>query len=113
MAEMVHSDAELGKKLEPAAESNKPAVPPDSAEAGPSNDELEANSEPLNGLSPTLDGDLHSPERPNINAMREALEAQSEMEVGKPIAEKVEEIKADEAAGAVKIDAQPGKQIII
>src|SRR5208282_5033478 len=44
---------------------------PQAAEAGPSNDEKNENSTPLNGGSPVLDGDLKSPERPNVNAVRE------------------------------------------
>jgi hypothetical protein len=103
MANLIHSDNELTKKLEPA----------DSAEAGPSNDELKANSAPVNGGSPTLDGGIKPPERQNVNAIREALETQAEMEVGKPIAEKAQELKAEEAANSVQVDAKPGKQIII
>lgn len=103
-AEMIHSDSELATKMEPAVQA---------PEAGPSNTELIENSHAENGASPVLDGDLKSPERANVNAMREALETQSEMEVGKPIAEKQEEIKAEEAGKTMEIDAQPGKQIII
>ena len=103
-AELMHSDDDLGQKLEPA-------VP--GPEAGPSNDELHENSHEENGASPVLDGDLHSPERANVNAMREALDAQAEMEVGKPVAVKQEELKAEEKAETMQIDAKPGKQIII
>jgi hypothetical protein len=103
-AEMIHSDNELGQKMEPA-------VP--GPEAGPANDELHENSHSENGASPVLDGDLHSPERANVNAIREAIETQSEMEVGVPISEKQEEVKAEEAGKSVEIDAKPGKQIII
>lgn len=101
---MMHSDDDLAQKLEPAV-----AGP----EAGPSNDELVENSHTENGQSPVIDGDLHSPERANVNAMREAIETQAEMEVGKPIAETQQEVKTEEKADAIKIDAQPGKQIII
>lgn len=103
-ADMIHSDNELSSKMEPAA----PAP-----EAGPSNTELVENSHSENGASPVLDGDLHSPERANVNAVREALETQAEMEVGKPINQKQEEIKAEGEGKSMEIDAKPGKQIII
>src|SRR5271157_20178 len=119
-ADMMHSDNDLGQKMEPAF--------PDTPEAGPSNDELIENSHTENGLSPVIDGDIHSPERQNVTAIKDALEAQSEMEIGKPIEQKQEEIEKEEAVeaaaldaaaaqaanpDAIKIDAQPGKQIII
>jgi hypothetical protein len=100
-ADMIHSDSELATKMEPAAQA---------PEAGPSNTELVENSHSENGASPMLDGDLHSPERANVNAMREAVETQAEMEVGKPIGEKQEEVEAGET---MEIDTKPGKQIII
>ena len=93
--EMIHSDAKLGATIEPT-----------------SNEEIAANSTPENGGYPLLDGDLHPPEIGNVNAMREALETQAEMEVGKPIADKEAELAA-EAGKSVEIDAKPGKQIII
>jgi hypothetical protein len=74
-------------------------------EAGPSNDELHENSDALNGGSPTFDGDLKSPERANVNAIREAIETQAEMEVGKTIAEKEEEVV--EGENAVNVPAKP------
>ncbi len=92
-ANIMHSDDDLAQRLEPAT----PEVP--GPEAGPSNDELVDNSHTENGASPVLDGDIHSPERPNVNAVREAIETQAEMEVGKPIEQKQEEVKADVAAG--------------
>jgi hypothetical protein len=122
--EMIHSDAELARKMEPATQSGPsaadtelarkmlPASQAQAPEAGPSNTELAENAHTENGASPVLDGDLHSPERPNVNAMREAVETQAEMEVGKPIQEKQEEVK-DGESGTMEIDAKPGKQIII
>src|SRR5208282_4700337 len=84
---------------------------PQAAEAGPSNDEKNENQHMENGV-PVLDGGLKSPERPNVNAVREALDTQAEMEVGMPIEEKVEEIKAEETA-PIEVESGKGKQIII
>lgn len=78
-ADLMHSDNDLGMKLEPAV--GEAHI--DGPEAGPSNDELHENAIDLNGGSPTFDGDMKSPERQNVNAIREALETQVEMEVGK------------------------------
>ncbi len=117
-ADLMHSDNDLDKKLEPATpEYSGP-------EAGPSNDELIDNSHPADGAkgAPVLDGDIRPPERQNVTAIKDAIEAQSEMEIGKPIEQKQEEVKIEEAAAqaaigqapnAIKVDAQPGKQIII
>lgn len=98
-ADIMHSDDDLAQRLEPAT----PEVP--SPEAGSSNDELVENSHTENGQSPVLDGEIKSPERANVNAVREAIETQAEMEVGKPIEQKQEEVavaeaKADEAAAS-------------
>ena len=59
--------------------------------------ELQTNAHPATpeGGAPVLDGKLEHTERPNVNAMREALEGQAEMEVGKPIAEKQQELKQE------------------
>lgn len=122
-AELIHSDAELGQKME--------TVPGlahiEGPEAGHSNDELHENSHEENGIG-VVDGDLKSPERANMNAMREALETQVEMEVGKPIEQKQEEVamqeKVQDAAlaqgagslaggGVQEVSAKPGTQIII
>ncbi len=43
--------------------------------------------------APVLPGNLKHPESANVNAMREALETQAEMEVGKPIQEKQVEVQ--------------------
>jgi hypothetical protein len=120
-AELIHSDAELDQIME--------TVPGlahiEGPEAGPSNDELHENSHEENGIE-VVDGDLKSPERANMNAMREALETQVEMEVGKPIEQKQEEVamqeKVQDAAlaqgagagvGVQEVSAKPGTQIII
>ena len=111
-AELMHSDDDLGNVLEPAAQA---------PQAGPSNDELVENSHAENGLSPVYDGEMKSPERQNVNAIREAIETQAEMEVGKPIEQKQKEVAvAEEAAaekamhpGATEVSAKPGTQIII
>lgn len=58
-----------------------------------------ANSHPANpeGGAPVLDGELAQPERPNVNAMREAIETQDEMEVGAPVESVLEDVKAEAA----------------
>ena len=123
-ADLIHSDNDLGKKLE--------TVPGeahiDGPEAGPSNDELHENQHEESGIG-VVDGDLKSPERANMNAMREALETQVEMEVGKPIDQKQQEVAVQEkvqdkalaqGAGGIagggatqSVSAKPGTQIII
>jgi len=81
-------------------------------------DDIAVNSHPANGTeggAPVLDGQLHHTERPNVNAMREAIETQSEMEVGKPVETKQEEVKEEESQGVTveKVDKGTGTQIII
>jgi hypothetical protein len=132
--DMIHSDNDLGLKLEPADAKNEPPVV-SGPEAGPSNDEMYANGHAENGEggSPMFDGNLKSPERANVNAIREALDTQQEMEVGKPIqqkqhevemAEKVQDAALAQGAGAIAggdaigggtqaVEAKPGTQIII
>lgn len=123
-AELMHSDNDLAMKMEPAVAGE---VHIDGPEAGPSNDELHASGHSENGEngSPMFDGDMKSPERQNVNAIREALETQVEMEVGKPIQQKQEEVKVQEKArdaammnpaatgGAAEVTAKPGTQIVI
>lgn len=87
-ANIMHSDDDLAQKLETSV----PEV--QGPEAGPSNDELVENSHVENGQSPVLDGEIRPPERANVNAIRETIETQAEMEVGKPIEEKQEEVEA-------------------
>ena len=132
-ADMIHSDNDLSLKLEPASPKDVPPVVP-GPEAGKSNDEMYANGHSENGEggSPMYDGSLKSPERQNVNAIREALETQVEMEVGKPIQQKQEEVEKAEkvqdaalaqgagaitgapgAAGVSEVSAKPGTQIII
>src|SRR5271157_2293078 len=126
-AELIHSDAELSKMMEAVPEVGGVAHI-DGPEAGPSNDELHANTHEESGV-PVTDGDLKHPERQNTNAMREALETQVEMEVGKPIEQKQEEVAMQEkvqdaalaqgagslagGAAATEVTAKPGTQIII
>src|SRR5271157_305535 len=130
-AEIIHSDDELSSMMESALPEVEGEVHIEGPEAGPSNDELHANSSPLNGPegSPAFDGDLKHPERQNTNAIREALETQVEMEVGKPIDQKQEEVAMQEkvqdaalaqgagslagGAAATEVTAKPGTQIII
>src|SRR5271157_6637790 len=130
-AEIIHSDDELSSMMESALPEVEGEVHIEGPEAGPSNDELHANSSPLNGPegSPAFDGDLKHPERQKTNAIREALETQVEMEVGKPIDQKQEEVamqeKVQDAAlaqgagslagspAAQEVNAKPGTQIII
>jgi hypothetical protein len=115
-ADIIHSDNDLAEKLESAVVAGP--------EAGPSNDELVENSVDMNGGSPTVGGELRPPERQNVSAVRDAIETQAEMEIGKTIDQKQQEIDAvgDGAAewvadkgpaGSTTIDAKPGKQIII
>jgi hypothetical protein len=128
-AELMHSDNDLNLKMEPATPTSAPQVP--GPEAGPSNDELHASGHAENGEngSPVFDGKMKHPERQNVNAIREALETQVEMEVGKPIQQKQEEMAIKEkvqdaamakglepgqvAPGAAEVTAKPGTQIII
>src|SRR5208282_2554765 len=118
-ADLMHSDDDLSQKLEPA-------TPEATAEAGPSHDELVENSHDESGVG-VIDGEIRSPERQNVSAVRDAIEAQAEMEIGKTIGEKEEEMAArgdgpygdkevkDNAAagGATEVTAKPGTQIII
>jgi hypothetical protein len=74
-------------------------------------DDLAVNSHPADGTgAPVFDGELHHTERPNVNAMREAIETQSEMEVGKSVDQKQEEVKAEKE---VTVEKGSGTQIII
>src|SRR5271156_1693513 len=129
-AELIHSDAELSQMMEPAFPAEvQGEVHIEGPEAGNSNDELHENAVDLNGGSPTFDGDIKHPERQNVNAIREALETQVEMEVGKPIEQKQEEVAVQEKvqdaalaqgagglagdAGVQEVSAKPGTQIVI
>jgi transposase len=115
-ANLIHSDSELGQKMELAQQPEHLPGP----EAGPSNDELHENTHEESGV-PVTDGGIKSPERQNVNAIREAIETQAEMEVGKPIAQKQEEVIRGEEVrdeklmnpGATEVTAKPGTQIII
>jgi rRNA maturation endonuclease Nob1 len=112
----MHSDDDLSQKLEPA-------TPEATAEAGPSNDELVGNSHDESGVG-VLDGEIRSPERQNVSAVRDAIEAQAEMEIGKTIEEKEDEMatrgdgpygdkEVKDNAAAQEVTAKPGTQIII
>jgi hypothetical protein len=134
-ADLMHSDNDLDLKMEPATPTSAPQVA--GPEAGPSNDELHASGHSENGEngSPMFDGKMKHPERQNVNAIREALATQVEMEVGKPIQQKQEEVamqeKVQDAAmaqgagglaggegvatltGPGELTAKPGTQIVI
>lgn len=101
---MITSDTQLETLTVPSEEAQK--------------DDIGVNSHPANEKegAPVLDGDLHHPERPNVNAMREAIETQSEMEVGKPIEVTQEEVKAEGGEEEVTVDVDKdngGTQIVI
>src|SRR5208282_5097201 len=115
-ADLMHSDDDLSQKLEPA-------TPEATAEAGPSHDELVENSHDESGVG-VIDGEIRSPERQNVSADRDAIEAQAEMEIGKTIEEKEDEMAArgdgpygdkevNAPAAATEVTAKPGTQIII
>lgn len=118
--DLMHSDNDLALKLEPAVAGE---VHIEGPEAGASNDELHASGHAENGGSPVYDGSIKSPERANVNAIREALETQVEMEVGKPLNQKQKEVAIAEevrdgaamhpGAGTQAISAKPGTQVII
>jgi hypothetical protein len=121
-AELIHSDQELSKMMEPIENAYGEAHI-DGPEAGASNDELHANTHEENGV-PVADGGIKSPERQNVNAIREAIETQAEMEVHKPIEVKQEQVEraveqteaklnGEAPAGATEVSAKPGTQIII
>jgi hypothetical protein len=119
-AELIHSDGELSKMMEPIENAYGQAHI-DGPEAGASNDELNANQHEESGV-PVTDGGIKSPERQNVNAIREAIETQAEMEVGKPIEVKQEQVdhaveqseaKLNGEAPATEVSAKPGTQIII
>jgi hypothetical protein len=123
-AELIHSDAELSKMMEPATSvvDGVPGVAHiDGPEAGPSNDEMHANQHEENGV-PVTDGNLVSPERQNVTAIKDAIEGKAEMEIGKPIAQKQEEVdlatevrdeKLMNPGATQEVSAKPGTQIII
>lgn len=92
--------------------SDAQVIPNQSAEAGPSTDEKTENQHMENGV-PVLDGELRSPERPNVNAMREALDTQREMEVGKPIEQKQEEVETGKTEETKTVDVPAGAKIVI
>src|SRR5208282_6380394 len=116
-ADLMHSDDDLSQKLEPA-------TPEATAEAGPSHDELVENSHDESGVG-VIDGEIRSPERQNVSAVRDAIEAQAEMEIGKTIEEKEDEMAARgdgpygdkevnvPAAATLEVTAKPRTQIII
>jgi hypothetical protein len=111
-AELMHSDDDLGLKTEVMGQEAHIPGP----EAGASNDELHENAVADQGVgAPIFDGVLKSPERANVNALREALDTQVEMEVGKPISQKQDEVAMQEkvqdaalAQGAGGIAGSPG-----
>jgi len=123
-AELIHSDNELSKMMEPATPvlDGVPGVAHiDGPEAGPSNDEMHANQHKENGV-PVMDGNLVSPERQNVTAIKDAIEGKAEMEIGKPIEQKQEEVdlatevrdeKLMNPAATQEVSAKPGTQIII
>lgn len=119
-ADMVHSDDDLALKMEPIVDTISGEAHIDGPEAGPSNDELHANQHEENGV-PVTDGGIKSPERQNMTAIKDAIETQSEMEIGKPIMRKQQEVEIaedirDEKAihpEEMEVDAKPGTQIII
>jgi hypothetical protein len=91
-------------------------------------DDLDTNASPSSderGGVAVLDGELEPSERPNVNAMRDALETQAEMETGMLISEKEEELEAkaktildekNNGAGGVEVrknNQGGGTQIII
>jgi hypothetical protein len=119
-AELIHSDGELSKMMEPIENAYGQAHI-EGPEAGASNDELNANQHEESGV-PVTDGGIKSPERQNVNAIREAIETQAEMEVGKPIEVKQDQVnhaveqseaKLNGEAPATEVSAKPGTQIII
>jgi hypothetical protein len=119
-AELIHSDGELSKMMEPIENAYGQAHI-EGPEAGASNDELNANQHEESGV-PVTDGGIKSPERQNVNAIREAIETQAEMEVGKPIDVKQDQVnhaveqseaKLNGEAPATEVSAKPGTQIII
>jgi hypothetical protein len=119
-AELIHSDGELSKMMEPIENAYGQAHI-EGPEAGASNDELHANQHEESGV-PVTDGGIKSPERQNVNAIREAIETQAEMEVGKPIDVKQDQVehaveqseaKLNGEAPATEVSAKPGTQIII
>jgi hypothetical protein len=100
---MIMSDAELETKPVSSGEAPK--------------DDIAENSHPATpeGGAPVLDGEVHHPERPNVNAMREVIETQAEMEVGKTVEETQAEVKAEEVGdNQITVDKGSGRtQIII
>lgn len=123
-AEFIHNDAELASMMEgtPAKDVYGEAHI-DGPEAGASNDELHANQHEENGV-PVTDGGIKSPERQNVNAIREAIETQAEMEVGKPIGLKQEQVNhaveqseaklnGEVPAATAEVSAKPGTQVVI
>jgi hypothetical protein len=98
--------------LETGPTSDEQIIPNQTAEAGPATEELNENSHAENGPqgSPVLDGKLKHPERPNVDAMREALDTQVEMEVGKPIEQKQEELESGVGDASKTIEVGGGKE---
>ena len=98
--------------LETGPTSDEQIIPNQTAEAGPATEELNENSHAENGPqgSPVLDGKLKHPERPNVDAMREALDTQVEMEVGKPIEQKQEELESGIGDASKTIEVGGGKE---
>jgi hypothetical protein len=123
-AELIHSDDELSKMMEPVVsvqDGVSGVAHIDGPEAGPSNDEMHANQHEESGV-PVTDGNLVSPERQNITAIKDAIEGKAEMEIGKSIEQKQDEVDlATEArdqaaanpAATLEVSAKPGTQIII
>ena len=119
-AELIHSDNELSKMMETVPEVQGGAHI-EGPEAGPSNDEFHENTHEEFGV-PVTDGKLKPTERPNLTAIKDAIEGKAEMEIGKPVAEKQEEVAIAEAVRDDKamnpgttqeVSAKPGTQIII
>ena len=123
-AELIHSDDELSKMMEPVVsvvDGVSGVAHIDEPEAGPSNDEMHANQHEENGV-PVTDGNLVSPERQNITAIKDAIEGKAEMEIGKSIEQKQDEVdlateardeQAQHPGAAQEVSAKPGTQIII
>jgi hypothetical protein len=80
---------------------------------GGAKDDIGINSSPAStkGGVEVLDGAVHHTERPNVNAMREVIETQVEMEVGKPIEQTQAEVKNE--VKEITVDKSSGTQLII
>jgi len=116
-AAIIQSDNDLGEKMEAVMDNiaQKQEQIADQPGGVQEKQEFTENTHEEAGV-PVTDGDIKHTERPNVTAIKDAIEGQAEMEIGKPIDQKQEEVEAakDKAeAGGSSVSIPAGKGVTI